>query len=105
LRYSFQPILRWDRLFATIDPNGSFNNQYATLCWSACLFGFAFHHYVFVRPDLVMFELYTYFLGLKHNFFQLNPQFKLRLSRDEGETISYFHVLKNELKRIWMLSM
>src|SRR5699024_2541259 len=95
LRYSLEPILRWDRLFATISPNGVFVNQYASLCWSmAALYG-AFHQYVFfLRPDSVMFELYAYFLGLKRNFVQLNPQFKIRLSSDErDETVSYVHVL------------
>src|SRR5699024_6611876 len=66
LRYSLESILRWDRLFATISPNGVFVNQYASLCWSMEALCGAFHQYVFfLRPDSVMFELYAYFLGLK----------------------------------------
>src|SRR5699024_1306101 len=99
----YEPYLHWDRLFSTFDPNGAFNNYYATLCWSALPICGAFYRNIFfVRIDSVLFEFYTYFCGMRRDFFRLNPQFKLGLSGYRRRKIHDL-AIPNELKRIWRL--
>ena len=107
LQFSFEPYLRWDRLFVTILPTGSLHNHFGTLCWSMLpLCGPCLRYIFFIRIDPVMFDFYAYFLGLRQQFFLLNPQFKMDLKSARGveETRSLVRIGINEMKRIWELS-
>ena len=106
LRYSFEPYLRWDRFFATVDPNGAFDH-YAILCWSVLPFCGAYFRYLFfVHTDSGWSELCSYFLGLKRNFFALNPQFKIGFrsgGKGEDNIVATVQARIHELNRVWTL--